>query len=49
MFLEIAIFDPISIATTGRKLNLHSDARYRFERGLDAAAPQTWRGILRVW
>ena len=38
MFLEIAIFDPISVATTGRKLNLHSDARYRFERGLDATA-----------
>ncbi len=41
MFLEIAIFDPISIATTGRKLNLNSDARYRFERGLDATSPDT--------
>ncbi|MEK9552141.1 MAG: phenylalanine--tRNA ligase subunit beta, partial [Alphaproteobacteria bacterium] len=39
MFLEIAIFDPISVATTGRKLNLHSDARYRFERGLDCEGP----------
>ena len=39
MFLEIAIFDPISVATTGRKLNLHSDARYRFERGLDSESP----------
>ena len=44
MFLEIAIFDPISVATTGRQLNLHSDARYRFERGLDATAPQTMAG-----
>src|SRR6056300_1347204 len=35
MFLEAAIFDPISIANTGRRLNLNSDARYRFERGLD--------------
>ena len=35
MFLEAAIFDPISIAQTGRKLNINSDARYRFERGLD--------------
>ena len=35
MFLEIAVFDPISVATTGRKLNLNSDARYRFERGVD--------------
>ena len=32
MFLEAAIFDPISIANTGRKLNINSDARYRFER-----------------
>ncbi|MEX0503517.1 phenylalanine--tRNA ligase subunit beta [Alphaproteobacteria bacterium LSUCC0719] len=39
MFLEIAIFDPISVATTGRKLNLNSDARYRFERGLDSEGP----------
>ncbi len=40
MFLEAAIFDPISIANTGRKLNLHSDARYRFERGLDYDSPE---------
>ncbi len=39
MFLEMAIFDPVNVATTGRKLNLNSDARYRFERGLDATAP----------
>ncbi|MCE2517124.1 MAG: phenylalanine--tRNA ligase subunit beta [Alphaproteobacteria bacterium] len=41
MFLEIAIFDQISVATTGRKLNLNSDARYRFERGLDVTSPDT--------
>ena len=41
MFLEIAVFDPISIATTGRKLNLNSDARYRFERGLDVTSPDS--------
>ena len=35
VFLEIALFDPINIAKTGRKLNLQSDARYRFERGID--------------
>ena len=40
MFLESAIFDPISIAKTGRKLNLHSEARYRFERGLDYDLPE---------
>ena len=39
MFLEMAVFDPVSVATTGRKLNIHSDARYRFERGLDVTSP----------
>ena len=46
MFLEIAIFDPISVATTGRKLNLNSDARYRFERGLDSESPNWATGHL---
>ena len=36
VFLEVALFDPISITKTGRKLNLQSDARYRFERGIDS-------------
>lgn len=35
VFLEVAYFDPIRTATTGRKLNVMSDARYRFERGID--------------
>jgi phenylalanyl-tRNA synthetase beta chain len=35
MFLEAAFFDPIRTATTGRKLGIQSDARYRFERGID--------------
>ncbi|MBS29349.1 MAG: phenylalanine--tRNA ligase subunit beta [Alphaproteobacteria bacterium] len=35
VFLEVALFDPISVATTGRKLQIESDARYRFERGVD--------------
>ena len=35
VFLEAAYFDPISIASTGRKLQINSDARYRFERGID--------------
>ncbi len=39
MFLEVAIFDPTSVATTGRKLGALSDARYRFERGLDQTSP----------
>jgi phenylalanyl-tRNA synthetase beta chain len=35
VFLEVALFDPISVAITGRKLGILSDARYRFERGVD--------------
>jgi phenylalanyl-tRNA synthetase beta chain len=35
VFIESALFDPISIARTGRKLGITSDARYRFERGVD--------------
>lgn len=35
VFVESAYFDPIRTATTGRKLNLLSDARFRFERGID--------------
>ena len=46
MFLEIAVFDPIKVATTGRQLNLHSDARYRFERGLDARSPVDMAGYI---
>jgi phenylalanyl-tRNA synthetase beta chain len=39
MFLEAAIFDQITTAATGRKLGIISDARYRFERGLDQTSP----------
>jgi len=35
VFIESAIFDPVRTAVTGRKLNVMSDARYRFERGID--------------
>jgi phenylalanyl-tRNA synthetase beta chain len=35
VFLEVAVFDPSMVAKTGRKLGINSDARYRFERGLD--------------
>ncbi|HWK43192.1 MAG TPA: phenylalanine--tRNA ligase subunit beta [Stellaceae bacterium] len=37
VFVEAALFDPRRTAATGRRLNLQSDARYRFERGLDPA------------
>lgn len=35
VFIESAYFDPIRTARTGRKLDVVSDARYRFERGVD--------------
>ena len=35
VLLEVAYFDPQRIAATGRRLNLTSDARSRFERGVD--------------
>ena len=37
VFLEIAYFDPVRTAATGRTLAVDSDARYRFERGVDPA------------
>jgi phenylalanyl-tRNA synthetase beta chain len=38
VFVEAALFDPVRTAATGRKHEILSDARYRFERGLDPAA-----------
>lgn len=35
VFLEAALFDPVHIARTGRALAIDSDARHRFERGVD--------------
>jgi phenylalanyl-tRNA synthetase beta chain len=35
VYIEAALFDPVRTAATGRKLQIQSDARYRFERGLD--------------
>ena len=37
VMLETAYFSPVRTAMTGRKLNLTSDARFRFERGVDPA------------
>jgi phenylalanyl-tRNA synthetase beta chain len=37
VFLEAAYFDPVRTAASGRKLGINSDARYRFERGVDPA------------
>ncbi len=38
VFLESALFNPFNIAETGRKLQINSDARYCFERGVDSAS-----------
>lgn len=35
VFVESAYWDPVQIAYTGRALKINSDARYRFERGVD--------------
>ncbi|MEP9354239.1 phenylalanine--tRNA ligase subunit beta [Xanthobacter sp. KR7-65] len=35
--IESALWDAINIAHTGRKLSINSDARFRFERGVDPA------------
>jgi phenylalanyl-tRNA synthetase beta chain len=37
VLIESALWDPPNIAQTGRKLGVNSDARYRFERGVDPA------------
>ena len=38
IFIESAYFDPPSVRRTSKKLNLSSDASYRFERGTDPHA-----------
>lgn len=37
VLIECAYFDPLRTAATGRKAGIISDARYRFERGIDPA------------
>ncbi|MEM9371785.1 MAG: phenylalanine--tRNA ligase subunit beta, partial [Pseudomonadota bacterium] len=38
VFIESAYWDPVITASTGRRLKISSDARYRFERGIDPAS-----------
>ena len=48
-FLEIALFDPVRTAATGRELGLVTDARQRFERGIDDAfAPRHMEMVTRL-
>jgi phenylalanyl-tRNA synthetase beta chain len=37
VLIESALWEPLNIAQSGRKLGIVSDARYRFERGVDPA------------
>lgn len=37
VLIESALWNEINIAQSGRKLGINSDARYRFERGIDPA------------
>ncbi len=37
VLIESALWNELNIAQTGRKLGINSDARYRFERGVDPA------------
>ncbi len=37
VLIECAYFDPLRTAATGRRTGITSDARYRFERGVDPA------------
>ena len=37
VFVECALFDPVRVALTGRRHQVVSDARQRFERGIDPA------------
>ena len=39
VFVECAVFDPVHVALTGRHHQIVSDARSRFERGIDQALP----------
>ncbi|GBD42907.1 Phenylalanine--tRNA ligase beta subunit [bacterium HR40] len=53
VLLEVAIFDPTLVSRAGRRLGIESDARTRFERGLDhgfvlAAAELATRMILEL-
>ncbi len=35
VLIESALWDPLNVARSGRALGINSDARYRFERGVD--------------
>jgi phenylalanyl-tRNA synthetase beta chain len=49
ILIECAYFDPEAIARTGQKLGLTSDARSRFERGVDPAFLDTGLALATQW
>ncbi len=49
VFVEAALFDPVMIAMTGRRLGINSDARYRFERGVDPSGPNWGVDVGALW
>src|SRR6185503_19967319 len=49
ILIECAYFDPERIALTGQKLALASDARSRFERGVDPAFLDTGLALATQW
>ena len=49
VLVESALWCPANIARTGRRLDLHSDARFRFERGTDSQAVVEGMEIASQW
>ena len=45
VFVESALFAPVAIARAGRALQIDSDARYRFERGVDPASTLSYNFV----
>ncbi len=49
VFIECALFDPVVTALTGRRHQISTDARQRFERGIDAALlPDALEAVTRM-
>lgn len=49
VFIECAWFDPARTAETGRRTGIVSDARYRFERGVDPASVPVGLEVATQW
>ncbi len=49
VLVESALWDPLTIARTGRDLGINTDARYRFERGVDPSFMEPGLEIGTAW